>query len=128
MGRARLIALFFILPVCAGLTAACENPIAAEGPLPFSTAPVISAIHLQDRAPSTTPVHARIEGTFFREGLTVMVTPPRTQPVRLDASQIRDLTRTSFDVELPLAEPGLYYVSVSLPTGASAQPFQLVVE
>jgi hypothetical protein len=109
------------------LAAGCQAPTTPSAALPFDTRPRITAVDLGAPAPRLGPVPVNVQGAFFLDGLSLTVRSPDAQFLHFGGQQIRGLTRSSFEVQVPLAIPGVYYFSVQNERGLSSHPFVLPI-
>ena len=110
---------------CVGAGSACEVPTSPGPMLPFDTRPRITNVNLGAAAPTSAPVSVNVEGSFFLDGLKLTVRAPDAQMLRFEGSAIQHLTGSSFDVRMPLTDPGVYFFSVQNEQGLSSPAFQL---
>jgi hypothetical protein len=95
--------------------------------LPIDTRPRITNVVVESTVPSGVPALVNITGLFFYEGIRLTVTAPDARVQRFEGWQIHDLTRSSFEVRVPLPAPGVYHFSVQSPEGAGTPTFALPI-
>ena len=106
---------------------ACQGPTTPSAALPFDTRPRITEVAIASDAPTPTPVPVNVQGAFFQNGLRLTVRAPNAQLLQIEGPEIQHLTRSSFDVRLPMTVAGVYYFSVQNTQGLSSQAFQVTV-
>ena len=109
------------------LLTACQVPTAPHGPLPFDTTPRITQVLVEVQAPTVDPVPVNVLGDFFLEGISLTVLGPDSRVLQLQGREIRELTGSSFEVDLPLTVDGVYFLRVRTPSGLTSDRYALAV-
>ncbi len=90
--------------------------------------PEITNVSPAAPARSAKPQHLVISGSDFLEGLTLMITPPGGQSLRLTGGDILNRKQNSFEVNVLLDATGNYTLVVTNTDGGVSRPFVLAVQ
>ena len=117
----------FLMVAMTWLLTACQVPTGPYEPLPFDTTPRITRVIVEAQAPAVKPAPVNVLGNYFLDGISLTVLAPDATLMHFQGEAIRELTGSSFEVELPLTSPGVYYLSVQSPQGLTSQTYELPV-
>jgi hypothetical protein len=110
----------------AALLAGCSTSTSPTSGTP-SGSPGILTVSPSQPSISDIPQSLSFSGSNFEQGLVGAITRPGGTVVALSASDIRNVTTTSFQVNVTLDVVGDYQLQVKNPSGLSSSPFTISV-
>ncbi len=93
----------------------------------IGTTPAISGILPTNPVAASGPQSITVNGANFQAGLTMTVGLPGGGGATLSGAQIQNLTASSFQAQIPLAQPGAYTLQVTIPGGLQSSVFNFTV-